>query len=118
MNPIIKAQLSDFRRANEAVSGKDSDGFEVMSIFAVENGLLGENVDPFKIHLRGAEFGIDGIGVIIQGTVCVDADEADAALSIGKNHNTAFHFFQSKTSDSMDYGDVSIVSRWCSRFFY
>ena len=107
MNPIIKAQLNDFRKSNGAVSGKDSDAFEVMSIFAVENGLLGENIDPFKIHLRGAEFGVDGIAVIIQGTVCADADEADAALSVGKNHNTAFHFFQSKTSDGLDYGDVS-----------
>ncbi|MPS68491.1 MAG: hypothetical protein E2586_08345 [Novosphingobium sp.] len=107
MNPIIKAQLNDFRKSNASVSENDSDGFEVMSIFAVENGLLGENVDPFKIHLKGTEFGVDGISILIQGAVCTDADEAEAALSVGKNHNTAFHFFQSKTSENLDYGDFS-----------
>ena len=77
-----------------------------MSIFSIENGILGENVDPFKIHLKGCEFGIDGLAINIQGTICVDADEASSALSIGKNHSTAFHFFQSKTSDSFDYGQI------------
>lgn len=106
MNPIIRAQLNEFKRANPGTYGNDADAFEVMSIFSVENGILGENIDPFKIHLRGQEFGIDGIAINIQGTVCVDADEASSVLSVGKNHSTAFHFFQSKTSDSLDYGNV------------
>src|SRR5690606_23625481 len=51
--------------------------------------------------------GIDGVAISIQGTLCTDADEAAEILSVGKNHVTEFHFFQSKTSESMDYGDVS-----------
>lgn len=107
MNPIIKAQLNEFKKANPDHAGSEADLFEVLSIFAVENGILGENIDPFKAHLKGHEFGLDGIAVLIQGDLCTDVDEASAVLAAGRNHMSEFHFFQSKTSDKLDYGDVS-----------
>ncbi|ARU01537.1 AIPR family protein [Yoonia vestfoldensis] len=107
MNPIVRAQLNDFKNANSHEQGKDSDFFEVMSIFAVENGILGENIEPFRAHLKGSEFGIDGISICIQGTLCIDADEAASILSVGKNHVGSFRMYQSKTSDSLDYGQIS-----------
>ncbi|ORE89652.1 hypothetical protein ATO4_24057 [Aurantimonas sp. 22II-16-19i] len=107
MNPIIRAQLNDFKNANANEEGDDSDFFEVMSIFAVENGILGENIDPFRAHLKGQEFGLDGIAISVQGILCTDADEAASVLSVGKNHVGSFHMYQSKTSDSLDYGQIS-----------
>jgi hypothetical protein len=107
LNPIIKAQLKEFNISNPGYCKDDSESFEVMSIFAIENGVLGENADPFKIHLKGNEFGIDGIAINIQGEICIDADEAESVLSTGKNHQTEFHFFQSKTSNNFDYGEIS-----------
>lgn len=107
MNPIIKAQLDKFREANPNITYNESNFFEVMSIFSIENGVLGENIDPFRAHLKGNEFGIDGIAISIQGTLCTDIDEAAAILSVGKNHTSEFRFYQSKTSDSLDYGNIS-----------
>lgn len=107
MNPIIKAQLKTFTEMNTNEDLNEPDLFEVMSIFALENGVLGENIDPFKAHLRGSEFGIDGIAISIQGSLCTDIDEAMEILSLGKNHTSEFHFFQSKTSSSLDYGNIS-----------
>src|SRR5690554_4855725 len=107
MNPIVQAQLKTFREMNSNEVMNDSDLFEVMSIFSLENGILGENIDPFRAHLKGSEFGIDGVAISIQGSLCTDIDEAAEVLSIGKNHTSDFHFYQSKTSDSLDYGDIS-----------
>lgn len=107
MNPIVKAQLSTFREMNPNENMSESDLFEVMSIFSLENGILGENIDPFKAHLKGSEFGIDGVVISIQGALCTDIDEAAEILSFGKNHTSYFHFFQSKTSDSLDYGNIA-----------
>jgi hypothetical protein len=107
MNPIVKAQLKTFKEMNPNENMSESDLFEVMSIFALENGVLGENIDPFKAHLKGSEFGIDGVAISIQGALCTDVDEAAEILSTGKNHTSEFHFFQSKTSDNLDYGDIS-----------
>jgi hypothetical protein len=107
MNPIIKAQLKTFTEMNPNETLNESSLFEVMSIFAIENGTLGENIDPFRAHLKGEEFGIDGIAISIQGALCTDIDEAAEILALGKNHSSEFHFFQSKTSDKLDYGDIS-----------
>ena len=107
MNPIVKAQLGKFREANPNETYSESDFFEVMSIFSIENGVLGENIDPFRAHLKGDEFGIDGIAISIQGALCTDVDEAADILSVGKNHTSEFRFYQSKTSDSLDYGNIS-----------
>ncbi|SDJ35880.1 AIPR family protein [Salipiger marinus] len=107
MNPVVRAQLNDFKKANPNEKYSDSDFFEVMSIYAVENGVLGENIDPFRVHLRGNEFGVDGIAISVQGSLCIDADEAASVLSVGKNHVGSFHMYQSKTSDKLDYGEIS-----------
>lgn len=107
MNPIIKAQLNLFKETHSSETMNDSSFFEVMSIFSIENGVLGENIDPFKAHLKGSEFGIDGISISIQGSICIDIDEAEEILSIGKNHSSEFHFYQSKTSENLDYGNIS-----------
>lgn len=107
MNPIVKAQLNTFKEMNSNEQMSESELFEVMSIFALENGILGENIDPFRAHLKGEEFGIDGLAISIQGKLCSDIDEAEEILSFGKNHTSEFHFFQSKTSDNFDYGDIS-----------
>ena len=107
MNPIVKAQLGTFIKMNPNATYSESDFFEVMSIFSLENGILGENIDPFRAHLKGDEFGIDGISIFIQGTLCTDVDEAEDILSVGKKHTSEFRFYQSKTSDNLDYGNVS-----------
>lgn len=107
MNPVVKAQLKEFMKNNADEDLSESESFEVMSIFAVENGILTENIDPFVAHLRGTEFGVDGIAIIIQGELCSNTDEVADILAVGKNHSIGFHFFQSKTSESIDYGDMS-----------
>ena len=107
MNPIVKAQLKTFKEMNPNETMSESDLFEVMSIFSIENGALGENIDPFRAHLKGDEFGIDGVAISIQGALCTDIDEANEILSLGKNHSSDFHFFQSKTSVKLDYGNIS-----------
>ncbi|RYY73033.1 MAG: hypothetical protein EOO52_19370 [Gammaproteobacteria bacterium] len=107
MNPIVKAQLNKFKEMNPNEEMSESELFEVMSIFALENGILGENIDPFRAHLKGEEFGIDGVAIFIQGKLCTDVDDSDEILAVGKNHTSEFHFFQSKTSESLDYGDIA-----------
>lgn len=107
MNPIVKAQLKTFQEMNPNENMDESDFFEVMSVFSIENGVLGENIDPFRAHLKGEEFGIDGVAISIQGSLCTDIDEAIEILSLGRNHSSDFHFFQSKTSDKLDYGNIS-----------
>lgn len=107
LNPIVKAQLSEFMKNNPSEGMSESDAFEVFSIHSIENGLLTQAINPFDIHLKGTEFGLDGIAILVQNELCTSTDEAQVILESGKNHLVEFHFFQSKTSESVDYGDLS-----------
>ena len=68
---------------------------------------MGLSIDPFKAHLEKSEFGIDGVSIILQGELCTDVDQTAATLEVGKNHSVEFHFFQSKSSEKSDYGDIA-----------
>lgn len=108
MNPVVKAQMAAFSKANEACADlKDHEIFEVYSIFSVCNGRLSNNLDPFSVHLKGDEFGIDGIGVLVDGELCVDSDEVEAALLQGKSHEVEFILLQAKSSENLDFGEMS-----------
>ena len=107
MHPVIEAQLKEFSDTHSQETLTASAYFEVFSIHSIENGQMGLSIKPFEAHLGESEFGIDGVSIILQGELCTDADQAAAALSVGKNHSVEFHFFQSKTSENYDYGDVA-----------
>lgn len=117
MNPVIRAQLREFSKANAIVGETQENQFEIYSIFAVLSGLLGESIDAYDVHLTGDEFGIDGIAVIIQGEIVKDRLEAEEKLASIKNPSVEFIFFQSKTSTSYDYGDISKFFDAVSDFF-
>ena len=107
MHPVIKAQLKEFSDTHSKETLTESEYFEVFCIHSIENGLMGLSIDPFEAHLESSEFGIDGISILVQGELCTDADQAAATLSVGKNHSSEFHFFQTKTSTKTDYGHVT-----------
>lgn len=107
MNPVNQAQMKEFSSKFDLAHHTESDQFELYSIYSVINGGSGENIEPFDAHLSGTEFGLDGVAIIVQGNIVTDADEATAALSDIKNPNIDFYFFQSKTSSSFDYGEMS-----------
>jgi len=107
MNPVIKGQIDQFLKANPHEDLTEAEAFEVLTIHAVENGLLTENIEPFSAHLKGSEFGLDGVAILIQGEICRDIDEAEIAFSTGKRHSVEFHFFQAKTGENLDYGALS-----------
>lgn len=107
MNPVNQAQMKEFSEAYDLSDKTDSDQFELYSIYSIINGGSGENIDPFDAHLIGCEFGLDGVAIIVQGNIVIDADDAEVAINDTKNPQIDFYFFQSKTSNSFDYGEIS-----------
>lgn len=107
MNPVIKAQLTDYVRSNSLQGYKEDEQFEIYSIFSTLNGFLGESVEAYDVHLAGNEFGVDGIAILIQGELVRNKNEAEDKMGSIKNPSIEFIFFQSKTSTSYDYGDIS-----------
>ena len=117
MNPVIRAQLREYATSNLLTTHAPDKQFEIYSIFSVMNGLLGENIDAYEVHLEGDEFGVDGIAVVIQGEIACDRQEAKDKLSATKNPSVEFIFFQAKTGTNYDYGDISKFFDAVSGFF-
>jgi hypothetical protein len=107
MNPVIRAQLREFSKANLISNESQEKQFEIYGIFSILNGLLGENIDAYDVHLDGDEFGIDGIAIVIQGEIVHNRQEAEEKLEAIKNPAIEFIFFQAKTGTNYDYGDIS-----------
>ena len=105
MNPVVKAQLAEFSNSNPVDSFKEQDYFEVYSIYSVLNGDLNNNVTPLDVHLKGSEFGLDGVATLVQGNLCKDTDEVAAVID--RNSIVDFVFFQSKRSEKFEYGEIA-----------
>ncbi|WP_417480169.1 AIPR family protein [Maricaulis maris] len=117
MNPVIKAQLSNYATSASLQQLSESDQFEVYTVFSVLCGLLGESVDPVDVHLQGCEFGTDGVAILLQGELVRNADEVAEKLEYVTNPSIDFVFFQSKTGAGFDYGDVSKFFDSIKEFF-
>jgi len=103
-NPIIKSQLVAFGNFF-SLDGKDeAENFEKYSIFSVANGRDGLGLSPEDFHLEGSDFGLDGVGVTVGGEMATSVEELKALRRI---NDAEFYFFQSKTSEGIDYGDLS-----------
>lgn len=107
MNPVIKAQVTDYAATEDLVARSESEKFEIYSAYSILNGGLGESIDPIDAHLSGSEFGLDAVAIIVQGRLVMDSAEAEQAVADIRNPEIDFYFFQSKTSTSYDYGNVS-----------
>lgn len=117
MNPIITAQMTEFAQSYDLAALSPSVLFEKYSIFSVLSRHLAPTEDSTTAHLDSDEFGIDGVAIIVQGKICANLDDL-AEVSEGlDNPRIEFHFFQSKTSSSFDYGDISKFLDATEQFF-
>lgn len=107
MNPVIQAQLREFAKENDIKTESADTQFEIYSIFSVLKGFLGESAEAYDVHLKGNEFGLDGVAILIQGESVHNRDDAVEKLDSINNPSIEFIFFQCKTSTSFDYGDIS-----------
>lgn len=107
MHPVVKAQMLKFKDTNPIAGLGDDAYFELYTIFSLLNGRRNDNIDPFKVHLEGTEFGIDGCAITIQGTLAIDSDSATEAMMDYRDGRITFTFLQAKRSESYDYGDMS-----------
>ena len=92
---------------NSITAQSQNTQFEIYGIYSVLNGLLGESLDPYEVHLQGDEFGIDGIAVTIQGEIVRTKEDAIDKLTAIKSPTIEFMFFQAKSGTGYDYGEIS-----------
>jgi hypothetical protein len=106
MNPVIKSQTRSFQVEHGLTELSPSEAFEAYTIYAVLAGQLSYPVNAIDAHLKGDEFGLDGVAILIEGRLAQDTDDAVAHLTDVFDPDIEFIFFQSKTGSSYEYGEI------------
>ena len=95
MNVITESQLNDFKKENSYNGLSKSEAFEIFSIYSTMVGDLGLTDHSEDFHLKGSEFGIDGIGILIQGQPITSTSDLDHLSEHLRVSEIEFLFFQS-----------------------
>ena len=67
--------------------------------------------------MNGTEFGLDGVAILMNGHIVCEKDELDERLLHEQKVEFSIHFFQSKTSQGFDYGEISKFFDAVEEFF-
>lgn len=121
MHRIVAALLRDFVSSYHIEEMDESEQFERLINYCVVAPEVVESFDLSDITTGSDDDGIDGVCVLIDQEVILSVEDADELLSDGRrNHDVKLVVTQSKTSESMDLGELlkfhAAIKRFCHDF--
>lgn len=123
MHRIVAALLRDFVSSYHIEEMDESEQFERLINYCVVAPEVVESFDLSDITTGSDDDGIDGVCVLIDQEVILSVEDADELLNDGRrNHDVKLVVTQSKTSESMDLGELlkfhAAIKRFCHDFQY
>ncbi|MBI1294166.1 AIPR protein [bacterium] len=109
MDLVTKNLVAAFRNEESLPDDlQDSVLFEHFVNYCVVSANYGEEFDLSDIHLGGGnDLGIDGIAIIVNGSLVTDQVEVDDLSGVNKYLDVEFVFTQAKMSSNFDGGEIS-----------
>lgn len=118
MDRITKKLLQDFLEAQELEAGDESSDFELFCNYSVLANEYNKTFDAKAVTVgAGADTGIDGIAIIVNGHLVEDIDEIDNLLEANGYLEVTYIFVQSKTSSNFDTKEMHAFYFGVSDFF-
>ena len=118
MDRITKKLLQDFLEAQEMDTGDESSDFELFCNYSVLANEYNKTFDVKSITVgAGADTGIDGIAIIVNGHLIEDTDEIDSLLEANGYLEVTYLFIQAKTSSNFDTKEMHAFYFGISDFF-
>ncbi len=112
MDPITKALLAEFVKQNELEELPEDKQFEHFAAFSVIASRYNEEFDTTDVVLGGgADLGIDGCGIILNGRLIDDEQEVDDILKINGYLEAELIFVQAKRSPSFDGAAMLVLGQ-------
>jgi hypothetical protein len=97
MDRITKKLLQDFLKAQELDECDESSDFELFCNYSVLANEYNKTFDAKAITVgAGADTGIDGIAIIVNGHLVEDTDEIDSLLETNGYLEVTYLFIQGK----------------------
>jgi AIPR protein len=118
MDRITKKLLQDFLQAQEMQPTSEASDFELFCNYSVLSNEYNKTFDAKTITTgAGADTGIDGLAIIVNGHLVEDTDEIDSLLESNGFLDVTYLFIQAKTSSSFDTKEMHAFYFGVSDFF-
>jgi AIPR protein len=118
MDRITRKLLQDFLEEQELDGGEESDDFELFCNYSVLSNEYNKTFDVKAITVgAGADTGIDGLAIIVNGHLVEDTDEIDSLLESNGSLDVKYIFVQAKTSSNFDTKEMLAFYFGVSDFF-
>lgn len=107
MDRITKSLLEDFKNTQEINQTPDDEAFEHFCNYSIISNQYSKTFDFTSISTGGgADTGIDGIGIIVNGHLLDNEEEIKEFLDNNGYIEATFVFIQSKTSSSFEGSEI------------
>ncbi|MFD7981931.1 AIPR family protein [Kitasatospora indigofera] len=118
MDRVTKAYLDAFRQEQSIEHMKESDAFELFADYCVISDSYDDEFNVTDVHTGGGDdLGIDGIGIIINGTLVDSVDDVEGLLKINGSLEVTFCFVQAKTSSGFSGEQIMTFFDGVDEFF-
>lgn len=118
MDRITKQLVEELITTQEIRGEKESDNFEYFVNYSVVSDEYNRtfNLDNVSIG-SGSDTGIDGLAIIVNGTIIDSIEEIDNFLESNGFLEVSYIFIQSKTSSSFDTSEIRTFADGVKDFF-
>lgn len=118
MDRITENLLKEFSQEHGYLTLSQTEQFEHFVNFSVVSREYSESFDPNDVHVgRGSTQGIDGLAIIVNGSLVTEEEEIDDLLAANKYLEVDYIFMQAKTSTSFDGADIGSFIEAVRDFF-
>lgn len=117
MDVVTQSLLREFATSQNISSLEQSDQFESFINYIIVSDIYHEEFDFNIISTGKGEFGIDGIAIIVNDTIVDDEEQLEDLIEHSSVLQVEFVFVQSKTSSSIDTGDLAKFFHAIQDFF-
>ncbi|MGA5201377.1 AIPR family protein [Streptomyces variegatus] len=118
MDRVTKAYLDAFRTEQSIEKLSESDAFELFADYCVISDSYDDEFNVTDVHTGGGDdLGIDGIGVIINGSLISSGEDMEGLLKVNGSLDVTFCFIQAKTSSGFSGDQIMTFLDGVDEFF-
>lgn len=117
MNPVIGNLLQEFIDTQKIKAKDKQSEFEAFANYIITYPKVPDTFDVDILSPGEGEFGIDGIGIIINEKLVDNEEQASDIIAASNTIDVEFLFCQAKTSEKFDSGDVLKFTTAVEDFF-
>ncbi len=118
LDRITKSLLDDFSKSEGLTKLDEASAFERFATYSI---LSREHPDTFNVEdyivAGGGDLGIDGLAVIVNGSIITSVEELDDLLESSGYIEAAFIFVQAKMSNGFEAGEIGNFCTGVRDFF-